>query len=161
MFGNDLAIYETIELSASVFPNTTNAPFALSDPAAMVAKIAAHPFFVHGFIKHGFFHIIPKGFLGDELSFFQRTVRLKTLLINHRTFIQGIVDPSPAKSLYHMEQVNHVIILLRHCQVVRENLCRIFCEITRKKTLFIPTVAFHLFSFLRESHNDGPIPWKR
>ena len=47
MFSNDLTIYETVKLSASVYPDTTNTPFPLFDLAPMVAKIAAHPVFGH------------------------------------------------------------------------------------------------------------------
>ena len=60
MFGNDHTVYETIKLSASVFPDTANTPCPLFDLAPMVAKIAAHPVFSHGFIKHGLLHnIVP------------------------------------------------------------------------------------------------------
>ena len=60
MFSNDLTVYETVKFSATVFPDTANTPFSLFDFAPMVAKIAAHPVFSHGFIKHSLLHnIVP------------------------------------------------------------------------------------------------------
>ena len=60
MFGNDLTVYGAVKLSALVFSHTTNTPFAFFDLAPVVAEIAAHPVFSHGFIKHGLLHnIVP------------------------------------------------------------------------------------------------------
>ena len=56
MFGNNLAVYKAVKGPASVFPHTANSPFALLDPAPMVAQIAAYAVSGQGFIKHGFFH---------------------------------------------------------------------------------------------------------
>jgi hypothetical protein len=71
MLGNDLAIYETVKLSAPVFPHTANTPFPFFDLAPVLAKITADLASRKGYVKHCLFHIVlPLSFANSPLALF-------------------------------------------------------------------------------------------